>query len=65
MFVETGNEGSNTRQILTSENHETEDKRERVGPDLVVGSGIEFDNRGVHAMKGVPGKWRLFALRTA
>jgi class 3 adenylate cyclase len=33
--------------------------------DLVVGSGIEFDNRGVHALKGMPGKWRLFALRAA
>jgi len=33
--------------------------------DLVVGSGIKFDNRGVHTLKGVPGKWRLFALRAA
>jgi class 3 adenylate cyclase len=31
--------------------------------DLVVGSGIEFEERGSYALKGVPGEWRLFALR--
>ena len=31
--------------------------------DLVVGSGIEFDERGEHELKGVPGTWRLFAVR--
>lgn len=30
--------------------------------DLVVGSGIEFDDRGQHALKGVPGSWRLFSV---
>jgi class 3 adenylate cyclase len=29
--------------------------------DLVVGSGIEFAERGEHRLKGVPGEWRLFA----
>jgi class 3 adenylate cyclase len=29
--------------------------------DLVAGSGINFDDRGAHALKGVPGEWRLFA----
>jgi pimeloyl-ACP methyl ester carboxylesterase len=29
--------------------------------DLVAGSGIEFEDRGVHALKGVPGEWRVFA----
>jgi class 3 adenylate cyclase len=28
--------------------------------DLVVGSGIEFLDRGEHELKGVPGSWRLF-----
>jgi class 3 adenylate cyclase len=28
--------------------------------DLVVGSGIRFDDRGSHALKGVPDEWRLF-----
>ena len=28
--------------------------------DLVFGSGIRFEDRGVHALKGVPGEWRLF-----
>ena len=30
--------------------------------DLVVGSGISFDERGEHVLKGVPGTWRLFAV---
>ena len=29
--------------------------------DLVAGSGIEFEDRGEHELKGVPGDWRLFA----
>jgi len=32
--------------------------------DLVIGSGIEFDDRGEHDLKGVPGPWKLFAVRT-
>jgi class 3 adenylate cyclase len=28
--------------------------------DLVVGSPIRFEDRGEHALKGVPGPWRLF-----
>lgn len=31
--------------------------------DLVAGSGIEFDERGAHSLKGVPGTWELFAVR--
>lgn len=31
--------------------------------DLVAGSGIEFIERGAHELKGIPGEWRLFALR--
>ena len=30
--------------------------------DLVAGSGIEFEDRGVHELRGVPGEWRLFAV---
>lgn len=30
--------------------------------DLVMGSDDRFEARGVHSLKGVPGKWRLFAL---
>lgn len=33
--------------------------------DLVTGSGIEFRDRGVHDLKGVPGGWRLFAVEGA
>ena len=32
--------------------------------DLVAGSGIEFDNRGMHVLKGIPGTWQLFAIRS-
>jgi pimeloyl-ACP methyl ester carboxylesterase len=30
--------------------------------DLVAGSGLSFQDRGVHSLKGVPGEWRLFAV---
>jgi class 3 adenylate cyclase len=30
--------------------------------DLVAGSGVEFDDRGVVDLKGVPGEWRLYAV---
>jgi class 3 adenylate cyclase len=31
--------------------------------DLVAGSGIDFEDRGEHELKGVPGTWRLFAVK--
>jgi class 3 adenylate cyclase len=31
--------------------------------DHLVGSGIEFDDRGEHELKGVPGNWRLFDVK--
>ena len=31
-------------------------------PPLMVGSGIEFDDRGERELKGVPGSWKLFAV---
>lgn len=27
--------------------------------DLVAGSGIEFEDRGRHAPKGIPGEWQV------
>ena len=30
--------------------------------DLVVGSGIEFVERGTEVLKGVPGEWRLYSV---
>ena len=30
--------------------------------DLVVGSGIEWEDRGAHELKGVPGEWRIYAV---
>ncbi len=32
--------------------------------DLVAGSGIEFDDRGSHVLKGIPGEFQLFAIRS-
>ena len=34
----------------------------RTVTDLVAGSGIEFEDRGEHELKGVPGTWRLFSV---
>ncbi len=34
----------------------------RTVTDLVAGSGIEFADRGLHALKGVPGEWQLYAV---
>lgn len=33
--------------------------------DLVAGSGIEFVDREVYKLKGVPGEWRLWAVTAA
>ena len=30
--------------------------------DLTAGSGIAFQERGMHQLKGVPGEWRMFAV---
>ena len=30
--------------------------------DLVVGSGLQFEDRGTHTLKGIPDEWRLFAV---
>jgi class 3 adenylate cyclase/pimeloyl-ACP methyl ester carboxylesterase len=35
----------------------------RTVTDHVVGSGIEFVDRGEHELRGVPGNWRLFSVR--
>ena len=29
--------------------------------DLVAGSGLMFEDRGTHILKGVPGEWRVYA----
>jgi class 3 adenylate cyclase len=32
--------------------------------DLVAGSGLQFEDKGIRQLEGVPEAWRLFALRT-
>ena len=34
----------------------------RTVKDLVIGSGFAFEDRGEHALKGVPGEWQLYAV---
>ncbi len=34
----------------------------RTVKDLVAGSGLEFEDRGEHTLKGVPDDWRVYAL---
>lgn len=36
----------------------------RTVKDLVAGSGLHFDNRGSHHLKGVPDEWQLFAVNS-
>ncbi|HET6770303.1 MAG TPA: adenylate/guanylate cyclase domain-containing protein, partial [Actinomycetota bacterium] len=31
--------------------------------DLVAGSGIDFEDRGAHSLKGVPGEWHLYSAK--
>ncbi|MEA3099779.1 adenylate/guanylate cyclase domain-containing protein, partial [Caballeronia mineralivorans] len=33
--------------------------------DLVIGSGIEFEDRGAQELKGVPGEWRIVAVASS
>jgi class 3 adenylate cyclase len=35
----------------------------RTVKDLVAGSGIAFEDRGTHGLKGIPGEWQLFAVK--
>jgi len=35
----------------------------RTVTDLVAGSGLEFEDHGSHELKGVPGRWQLYAVR--
>jgi class 3 adenylate cyclase len=32
--------------------------------DLVAGSEIEFEDGGLHVLKGIPGEWQLYAVRS-
>jgi class 3 adenylate cyclase len=33
--------------------------------DLMIRSGLEFEERGTHTLKGVPGEWRISAVASA
>jgi class 3 adenylate cyclase len=34
----------------------------RTVADLVTGSGMQFEDRGTHSLKGISGEWQLFAV---
>jgi len=34
----------------------------RTVKDLAVGSGMRFEDRGEHTLRGIPGEWRLYSL---
>ena len=36
----------------------------RTVKDLVAGSGITFEDRGTHTLKGVPDEWSLLAVQS-
>ncbi|MDP3938573.1 MAG: adenylate/guanylate cyclase domain-containing protein, partial [Deltaproteobacteria bacterium] len=37
----------------------------RTVKDLVAGSGLSFEDRGEHALKGVPDRWHVYQLAAA
>ena len=41
-----------------------EEAAEWIRKVLVAGSGLAFQDRGTHELKGVPGEWRLYAVDT-
>lgn len=50
---------------VASKAHRNEVLVSRTVRDLVVGSGFAFTDRGSHSLKGVPGRWHLYAVQTA
>ena len=54
--------GLHTGARVASEAHPGEVLVSSTVKDLVAGSGIQFEDRGVAELKGIPGEWRLFAV---
>ena len=48
-------------EFLTGIRHGSESDRV-LATVLVAGSGLRFAERGIRALKGVPGDWRLYAV---
>ncbi len=34
----------------------------RTVKDLAIGSGMRFEDRGEHTLRGIPGEWRVYSL---
>ena len=45
--------------------HASEILVSRTVKDLVAGSGLSFEDRGEHALKGLPERWRLYQVLSA
>jgi hypothetical protein len=62
----TPNESARSSSSMRSARPRVSTKRAkrsgRTVTDLVAGSGIEFEDRGEHELRGVAGTWRLFAV---
>jgi class 3 adenylate cyclase len=55
--------GVNIASRIEALAHPSEVLVSRTVTDIVAGSGLGFDDRGEHQLKGVPGRWQLFAAR--
>lgn len=62
MGEDVGGIGVHLASRVMSEAHPGEVLVSSTVKDLVVGSGIEFEDRGAHELKGVPGQWRLYSV---
>jgi|GEM_PF-4654523 len=61
-FSEKGDVGSDLTELESANSEPTSLFALFAGQDLVAGSGIRFADRGLDALKGVPGGWRLYAV---
>ncbi len=52
-----------TAARVAAEAHPSEVLVSSTVKDLVAGSGLDFEDRGAHPLRGIPGEWRLFAVR--
>jgi class 3 adenylate cyclase len=50
-------------QRVTTAAHAGQILVSRTVTDLVAGSGFEFEDRGEHELRGLPGRWRLYAVQ--
>jgi class 3 adenylate cyclase len=57
-----GGLGVHLAQRVSASAHSGEVLVSRTVVDLVAGSGLQFEDRGEHELKGVPGTWHLYSV---